>query len=196
MHQDSSQPAAPADHPVRIATSLTERDRVYRFRYGNFAIEHGRWPNPQLVARRMIHDLADEQATLFFVEVEGRVVATLRLRIGHLPDELHGPFNTKQFAAAAGSSVALADEIFVSRTFVSRIFRKPSLLELILETASARCEENGILLLFCHARPEAVPAFRAAGFEEVGAPFEHPDLGSRVPLVRFLGAETHPGRAP
>ncbi len=183
MRQDSSQPAAPADHAVRIAASLVERDRVYRFRYESFATEHGRWPNSQLVARRMIHDLADEQATLFFVEAEGRVVATLRLRVGRLPDELHGPFNAKRFDAVAGGSMALADEIFVSR-----IFRKASLLESMLETAAARCEGSGGLLLFCHARPDAVAAFLAAGFQEVAALFEHPGFGSRIPLVRYLGA--------
>lgn len=186
MRKDSSQPAALADQAVRIAASPTERDRIYRFRYESFANEHGRWPNPQLVERRMIRDLADEQATLFFVEVDGRVVATLRLRVGRLPGELHGPFDARRYDAIAAGSIALADEIVVFR-----IFRKALLLESMLEAASAMCVANGVLLLFCHARPDAVPAFRAAGFQEVAAPFEHPDLGARMPLVRFLGTEMH-----
>ena len=172
---------------VRLAVSSAERDRVYRFRYESFATEYGRWPSPRLVGRRMICDEADEKATLFCVEADGRVVATLRLRIGRLPDELLGPFDASRFAVAAGSSMALADEILVSR-----IFRKASLLEWLLTAAARRCEESGVLLLFCHARPDAVPAFRDAGFQEFAVPFEHPDFGPRVPLVRFLRAEGPP----
>ena len=181
MHRDSSRPSVPADYAVRLAVTAIERDRVYRFRYESFATEYGRWPNPGLGARRMIHHEVDDQASVFFVEVEGRVVATLRLRFGHLPEDLQVPFDAKRFAGSTPSSVALADEILVSR-----IYRKASLLESMLAAASARCEESGALLLFCHARPDAVPAFKAAGFQEVGVAFEHQDLGSRVPLVRFL----------
>ena len=184
MQRDPSQPAARADYAVRLAVSPAERDRVYRFRYEGFATEYGRWPNPGLGARRMIRGEADERATVFFVEVEGRVVATLRLRFGHLPPELQEGFDAKRFAGSAGGSMALADEILVSR-----IYRKASLLESMLAAASARCEENRALLLFCHARPDAVPAVRAAGFQEAGIPFEHPEFGPRVPLVRFLSPD-------
>jgi hypothetical protein len=132
----------------------------------------------------MIRDEADGKASLFFVEEEGRVVAALRLRIGHLPDDLHGPFDANRFASAAGRSMALADEVVVSR-----IYRKASLEIAMLGAASARCEEAGVLLLFSHSRPDAVPVFRSAGFQEVGIVFEHPDFGTRVPLVRFLGTD-------
>jgi hypothetical protein len=184
---ESSRAAASSDHVVRLAVSPAERDRVYRFRYESFATEYGRWPSPGVASRRMIRDGADDSATLFCVEADGRAVATLRLRVGRLPEELQGHFDARRFALASGSTMALADEILVSR-----IFRKASLLEWLLAAASAACEESGVLLLFCHARPDAVPAFRHAGFQEVAVPFEHPEFGPRVPLVRFLGTEGTP----
>jgi hypothetical protein len=187
VQQESSRSAASPDHVVRLAASPAERDRVYRFRYESFAAEYGRWPGPRLAARRMIRDEADEKAALFCVEADGRVVATLRLRVGPLPVGLLGPFDANRFADSSGSATALADEILVSR-----IFRKASLLESLLAAAEEACLANGALLLFCHARPEAVPAYRAAGYREAAVPFEHPDFGPRVPLVRFLGPEGLP----
>ena len=157
MQQHSVEPAAPADFAVRIAAFPAERDRVYRFRYESFATEHGRWPNSGLVARRIIRDDADDKVTLCYAEADGRIVATLRLRVGRLPDELRGPFDTDRFALASGPTMALADEILVSR-----IFRKASLLEWLIAAASGRCEESGRLLLFCHARP-ARPLSRGPG---------------------------------
>ena len=180
MLHESGRPAEPGDHAVRLAESAGERDRVFRFRYESFAAEYGRWPAPGLVARKMIRDEADERASLLFVEVGGRVAGTLRLRLGRLPDELRGPFGLP----AAEASLALADEIVVSR-----IFRKASTLESMLEAAAVRSGDAGARRLFCHARADAVPVYRSSGFQEAAVPFVHPDYGSRVPLVRFIGPE-------
>jgi hypothetical protein len=183
VRQDSSQPAASAGYEVRIAVSPAERENIFRFRYESFAGEYGRWPDPGLVVRRTIRSEEDDRATLFYVDVEGRVVATIRLRVGHLPEELKVPFEVKRFSAAAGSSMALVDEIFVMR-----IFRNAFLLESVLEAISAWCQANGVLLLFCHTRPDVVPVYRAARFQEIGVLFEHQNYGPRMPLVRFIGS--------
>lgn len=54
----------------------------------------------------------------------------------------------------------------------------------ILDALLAHAEAQGDGPVWCHARPAAASLYERAGFERVGEPYDHEDLGPHLLLVR------------
>ena len=174
------QPRSPA-WDVRIAESREERDRVFRFRYDSHIAEYGRWPTTGSRERKILREVADEGATLLYVEWERRMAAALRLQFGPIPPDLRAGLQASRFRKLS-RELAVADQIGVARAL-----RRTTLLAHLVHRAEVLAHVGGAVLLFCHARDDQAHFFTALGFQLYAPAFSLVEQGMRYPLVKAVG---------
>ena len=166
---------------VRIAQTREERDRVFRFRYDSHIAEYGRWPTLGSRDRKILREVADEGATLLYVEWERRIVAALRLQLGPIPPDLRAGLQASRFRKVS-RDLAVADQIGVARAL-----RRTTVLAHLLHRAEVLAHVGGAVLLFCHVREEQTHFFSSLGFQGYAPPFVLVEQGIRCPLVKAVG---------
>jgi GNAT superfamily N-acetyltransferase len=173
-----------ADWNVRIAQTRGERERIFRFRFDNHLSEVGRWPIAAQASTRTLREVEDEIAVLFFAETDGKVVGSVRLRIGPIPHDLRMDLAAGRFTGFQLHELALVDHVAVAKAF-----RRAGLLEALVRAAADHCRYNSVQFLFSHTREDFALRLKAMGFCAHALMFNHPELGPRVPLVWPIGGE-------
>jgi hypothetical protein len=170
-----------ASWDVRIAESRADRDRVFRFRYESHIAEYGRWPTSGMRDRKILREVADEGATLLFVEWERRIAATLRLQIGPIAPDLRAGLQASRFRKMAPNELAVADQIVIARAL-----RRTTLLGDLLRAAEDESRCRGAAILLCHARDDQAHFYTGLGFRFYAPGFPILEQGTRYPLVKAV----------
>ena len=179
-----SQTGGTAVGSVRIAQTRGERERIFRFRFDNHLSEYGRWPNAVTASGRALREVEDEIAVLFFADSEEKVVGSARLRIGPIPDGLRSELLAARFSGFQLHELAMVDQLAVARAF-----RRAGVLEALVRAAGDYCRYNAVKFLFSHVQEDLVCRLESLGFIAHAPIFDHPELGSRRPLVWPIGGE-------
>ncbi len=168
---------------IRIAVTREERDRVFRFRYDSHIAEYGRWPTGGSRERKILREVADEGATLLWVEWERRIAAALRLQFGPIPPDLRVGLQASRFRPLS-RELAVADQINVARAL-----RRTTLFAHLIHRTEIVAKIGGAALLLCHAGEDQAHFFTALGFQFYAPAFPLVELGMRYPLVKAVGGQ-------
>ncbi|MBK8091502.1 MAG: GNAT family N-acetyltransferase [Verrucomicrobiaceae bacterium] len=147
---------------IRIATSLEEKQAIYELRYACYVEELGWHYQHADTARHHLRDAADDHATLYYAECDGKVIATCRLHFGDIMiDEVtRERFGLHRFIDHCPPSACA----FIFRLVVAPEHRGSTVMIRLL----TRCYEDGwrhgIRFSFCWCRPRLVEIYERLGF--------------------------------
>ena len=166
---------------IRRAENPGEREAIYRLRYAVYVEEMGKAPGYADPERRALYDDLDDWAHLYYAEVDGEVVATLRLNLGAdrpLPPDLSQHYRLDDFA-----DFQPADFSFSSRLMVARNWRASTVLGALLGRAYEDVRDRGVRFDFCNCVPSLVELYEQLGYRRFAPGFMDEDTGYHVPCV-------------
>jgi len=181
---------APGAVRIALADSPEERQRVYKFRYQVYVEEMGK-QNISCAdhAAGILSDDLDESSALFYVESDGRLVATMRLTMAadsDIPDVYRDIYALDEFGGFPAAA-----QSFSSRLMIARDMRGSITLHRLLATAYEHGLTGGALFNFCHCSPSLVGLYEHLGYRRYKDNFIDPDVGYRVPMALVVRDEEH-----
>ncbi|MFM7427657.1 MAG: cyclic nucleotide-binding domain-containing protein [Elainella sp.] len=170
---------------IIVATTESERQAIYRFRYQVYVEEMQKQPRSADHLARTLTDALDETATLLYMTQGDQIIAALRRsRLDHcrLPDGLEQTLALAQFADAFPRS-----RLSLSSRFVVAAEWRNSLAPGSLILATYRmAREQGIQFDFLHAAPWLLPFYKSLGYRCYAPHFLESDVGLQIPQVLLL----------
>ena len=168
---------------VRIARSAADYRAAYALRYRVYVEE---LQFPQAYAdhrRRIVTDPFDTTAKLLIATADDVVIGTVRTNFGKDCDlgsfaDLH---RMRELGSAFPSKVSLTTKLIVDPRF------RDGRVYLELGHALFRIgRSHGIAVDFIDCQPKLIPLYRRFGYAQTSEqPFEHPELGPRMPMRLF-----------
>jgi CRP-like cAMP-binding protein/predicted GNAT family N-acyltransferase len=178
------------DIQVRDATTVEEREAIYRLRYEVYVEELGEFRDVADHARRMLRDPGDETARHLYAKVFDQVVGALRYHLGQ-----DGPFSPEEEAiydlprfrsVASDRQMATLSRFNAIKDFRSTLVPFELLLRSIPFTPDKEIE-----LLFCDCQPHLLNLYTRLGFRSYTRIYNDPVASILVPLVLFRGDVEH-----
>lgn len=170
---------------VIIATTESERQAIYRFRYQVYVEEMQKQPKAANHQARTLTDELDATATLLYMVQGDQIMATLRrnrLDRCQLPDPLEQIFALEQFSAAfPRSTLSLSSRFVVAPDWRNSLAPGSLILE-----AYRMAREQGIQFDFLHAAPWLLPFYKSLGYRCYAPHFLESDVGLQIPQVLLL----------
>ncbi|MCP5141147.1 MAG: GNAT family N-acetyltransferase [Chromatiales bacterium] len=183
MTDSDPQPAVTATvrPDIRIAVSDAEKERIYRFRYAVYVEEMGKKPGYADHAGKRLYDPLDDDATLLYADVDGELVATVRLNLAG-DDGFDAYWNTiyhvDRWAAFPPRCLSMT-----SRLMVAPAWRGSTVLAALLAHIFRWARERGVRFDFCNCSPSLVEFYEQLGYRRYADGFMDEDAGYHVPLV-------------
>jgi predicted GNAT family N-acyltransferase len=175
---------------VLVATTPEERHAIYRFRYDVYVEEMGKNPRYANHTDRVLKDDLDETATLLYLKIDDRIVATVRrnaLPISSLSVTLRKALAIDRFTAEFSE----AQLCFDSRFMIAPEWRNSFAAGLIVAEVYRLGREQGVQFDFSHASPWLVPFYENLGFRRYTSNFLDEDAGLQIPMVMLLEDVDH-----
>lgn len=171
---------------VKIAETEAEKQRIYAFRYNVYVDE---LQKNQLSAadhrNKILHDKLDETGLLFYAEVNGEIVATLRANIGS--SDMFSEYHLNNYALEPFIDKFKPSNLsFTSRLMVARHKRGSSVLARLLGHSYRYGLEHGVRLDFCHCQPSLLPLYKHLGYRRYTDNFVDQETGYRIPMVLVM----------
>jgi CRP-like cAMP-binding protein/GNAT superfamily N-acetyltransferase len=170
---------------IREATDEETRQRIFRFRYGIHVLELGKDGPGVDHGQRTVRDEADDDATLFYAEEEGRIVGTGRQNLGR-----RGPFPEIYFdwydLGPALSAFGLDRVSVTSRLMVDPAYRGRTLASLLVMRLYEHACRNGADIDFCLSEPGLLRLYYRLGYRQYRTAVRPMGPGIRVPLVHCV----------
>jgi GNAT superfamily N-acetyltransferase len=176
---------------ARAATTLEEREAIYRFRWSVYVEELGRKLGVGDPDRRWVHDAEDDRpyTTLLYTGSLEEMTGTMRVRHwapGEVPPADRRTFSMQLFGGLDELSVCELGRFMIKPDARNRLVFV-SLCREAYEVAAAR----GLDLAFANCVPRLVALYVKLGFHPYpGSPISTPD-GVEVPLVMVPSDEEH-----
>jgi len=174
---------------INIAQTDDERSAIFKFRYQVYIEEMGKPYSHADHKRKQLSDPLDENATLLYSTVAGKIVGTLRINWGNDIEAINaftqpcGLFNFRSFPASSWS--------FCSRLMVHKAYRYSSLALALSLKAYQTGRERDIQFNFVHCVPKLVGLFERMGFRQYKQRFKDAEIGVQVPLVLVVEDINH-----
>lgn len=175
---------------VLVARTPEERHAIYQFRYRVYVEEMGKNPRYANHTERILKDELDDTATLFYLLIDGNVVATTRrnlLQTSSLPTSLRNALAIDRFAAQFPEDSLCFD----SRFMIAPEWRNSFAAGLIVAEVYKVGREQGLQFDFSHASPWLVPFYENLGFCRYTQNFLDEDAGLQVPMVMLFEDAEH-----
>jgi hypothetical protein len=171
---------------IHLAETEEEKNAIYRFRYGIYVAEMGRFGEAADHDRKMLVEAADETARIFYAAIDGEVVATSRFSWGG-----DAPFTERQIdifmlepflAELAPDTMAIGERGMVKPELRgSEIFRK------LGERTSEFMSENRVQLIFGLCEPHLLSLYVSQGSRTFSSKnVNSPDAGYFIPIVSVI----------
>lgn len=175
------------DFSVRLATSVGERNAIYRLRYDLYVSRQNLFEDVADHDRRFLVDDGDATSRLFYAAVDGEVVGTIRINWGaehEFSKEMRETFALEHFQ----SVVPLEDMLVFSRFVVSPEHRGGLVPYQLMLACAEFSVTQGAELAFCDCEPHLVGLYQRLGFRPYRPLYDHPTSGLLVPLL-MIGAD-------
>lgn len=175
---------------IREANDDETRERVYRFRYAVHVVELGKDGPGVDHEREILRDEADDGATIFYAEEEGRIVGTARVnagRDGPIPPLLREWFDTEPLERAVGRERLT----ITGRLMVDPAFRGRTLASLLVMRLYDFGLQIGTDFNFCLTEPGLLRLYYRLGYRQYRSPIRPTGPGMRLPLVLCLRDQRH-----
>lgn len=171
---------------IKLAETEEEKQRIYAFRYSIYVDELQKNQLSSADHRnKIVRDKLDEHGLLFYAEVNGEIVATLRANIAS--NEIITDYLLENYALAPFlEKFDLSSISFTSRLMVSRHKRGSSVLAQLLGHSYRYGLEHGLRLDFCHCQPSLLPLYKHLGYKRYTDNFVDQETGYRIPMVLVI----------
>ncbi|HEY9630485.1 MAG TPA: GNAT family N-acyltransferase [Coleofasciculaceae cyanobacterium] len=170
---------------IQIANTESVLKDVYQFRYSVYVEEMGKPYVNANHAEGMLCDDLDKHSTILYGEVDGNIVATLRISWGSNAETMSAfteTFSLTDFSEFPNSSFS-----FLSRFMIAPAWRRTSLTGTILRRSYHIMREAGYRFTFFHGARSVVPLFRHFGARAYKENFLDAESGlKQFPLVVVL----------
>ena len=184
-----SYPSPAAVPQVRIATTETKKEEIYRLRYKVY-IEEMRGQNRHTEAdnqKQQLRDHWDDRAYHFYVEQDGVVVACARLNLRRDgPFECEEQFDTERFKPAFPRHVCM-----ISRLALHPDLRGSYVLKQLTCSLYGFMLEEEMRFNFIDCHPQLLPLYSRLGFRVYRAGFNHDKYTYVIPMVLDLDDIDH-----
>lgn len=177
---------------VSVATTASEEEAVYRFRYRVLKDELGK---PMPAADHENKRLADPEdyqdgAALFYTGTTHEITGTVRSRVwrpGRVPDEVVSQYSLERFPDHGEWTIVEYGRLVITGAARDRTVL-PSLMRFLFER-HAREDKADLILQRCP--PALVRHYRAMGARPFGGRIIEDPIGPCVPLAMFPGDHRH-----
>jgi hypothetical protein len=176
---------------VRVATTVDEREAIYRARYDVYINEMGRTLSEVDYTGRMIHEPEDDDlaTTLLFTVSGGDVTGTVRVRTwrpGCVPSSEWARFSMGVFPGLERCGVAELDRLLIRRNQRGGVILV-ALMSYAYESLAARAVDAA----FAYCAPGLLRYYRSMGMRPYNAALVNLPDGVRIPLVMFIADYHH-----
>lgn len=171
----------PGKPEIRIAGSEAEKERIYRFRYAVYVDEMGKQPGYADHVAKRLYDPLDDDATLLYADVDGELVATVRLNRADddgFDDYWNAIYRIEHWAGFPRQSLSMT-----SRLMVAPAWRGSTVLAAMLGTIFRYARKQGVRFDFCNCAPSLVEFYEQLGYRRYADGFMDEDAGYHVPMV-------------
>lgn len=173
-------PARAAAVRVHVAHSAHERAAAFRLRYRVYVQELGYRQLHADHVRRWVEEPLDATAELFVAYADNELIGTVRSNMGDAHDfgGVASRYGMAQLGALYPQRVALTAKLIIDPRYRNgRVFHE--LAHAVFRLGVLR----GMAADFIDCEQRLVPMYRRLGYRPVGdQPFEHPELGPRMPM--------------
>ncbi len=175
---------------IRRVTDEDTRAAAFRFRYEVHVGELGKDGHGVDHVHRVLHDEADEEATLFVAEDEGKIVGTARVNAGR-EGQLPAPYHEWMELGPAVEAVGAERISVTSRLMVDPAYRGRTLASLLVMHLYQHGVQKGLDLDFCIAEPGLLRSYYRLGYRTYRPAIRPAGPGMRVPLALTLRDRQH-----
>ena len=166
---------------VGYTTDKLKKEKIYRFRYQVYIEEMGKSFKDADRKKRWLRDELDDTAVLFYVEVNGEIIASSRMNHGKItqfPEKWKKLYQMEKFSAYSDEMISLS-----SRLMISSEWRGSLALAKMLSEIYQYARKEGIKFDFCNCYPFLLEFYEHLGYRRYTEGFVDEDTGYHVPLV-------------
>jgi len=171
---------------AHLASSDEEKEAVYRFRYGIYVEEMGRYSGIADHAKRCFSEPEDETALIFYAAVDGEVVATSRFNWGGdapFTDRLVDHYRLAPFLDEIPPEAMAVGE----RGMVRPDLRGSSIFWELGERSQSFISEKRVQLIFSACEPHLLSRYISQGSRTFAAKnINSPESGYLIPIVNVV----------
>ncbi len=175
---------------IREAFDAETLERIFRFRYAVHVEELGKGGDAIDHARRMMREPADDHATHFYAEEDGRMVGCARVNAGR-EAPLPGPYRAWLDMAPLEATLGEQRMTLTSRLMVDPSYRGRTLASLLVLRLYAHGLEIGTDADFIYCEPNLLRLYYRLGYRPYRAAIRPDGTALRVPLVLCLRDSAH-----
>jgi len=174
---------------VGRTTTQAKKEEIYHFRYQVYVEELGKTIGCADDTKKWLTDELDETAILFFVEVEGKIIATSRMNHGAMTtfsDYWRKIYRLDEFEEYSKEHISLSSRIMVAKEWRGSLALGSLLFEIF-----SYARKLGIKFDFCNCSPSLVEFYEHLGYRRYVDGFMNEDMGYLIPLVLLTQDATH-----
>lgn len=176
---------------IRFADSEAEREAIYHLRYRIYVEELGAVSFPGVDhERRWLGEGGMCNSRLLYAEVDGNVVATLRLQLGADNALSEDDAVSYEFARFAGY-IDPGQIGVISRFMALPEHRGGPLSQRMLIAMYEFCVAQEVVICFLDCRPHLLNLYQRLGFRCYGRPYSEPGYGLLIPMALLLDDRDH-----
>lgn len=172
-------------YPVHIAETESDREAIYSFRYGIYFDQMKKHHVSADHQKRMLYDEGDAWATLYYVKVNDKIVATVRGMLG-----CDGPFIQREFQyynIGLFETLFKHEEIAIATRFIIDMqYRKTKMTEEVMVAIYLRGLPRGIKLCLTTCDDFLLQLYQRYGFRTYGNPVQVSKNVKRHRIVLFV----------
>ncbi|MEM7127829.1 MAG: GNAT family N-acyltransferase [Chloroflexota bacterium] len=168
---------------IRTATTPTELQEVYRFRYRVYVEEMGRAGYYADHQRKMLTDPLDETGVILAAWDEGRIVGTIR---GNSAAQSDLGYNVALCQMKQAGHFYPRHTSLTTKLMIDKAYRQ-STLPIRMVIANYRLgRKNGVEFNFHSCPEQTIPLYNRLGFRQLQADAENPEYGSTTTMILCL----------
>ncbi len=166
---------------VGFTTDVKRKEQIYRFRYEVYIEELGKSFEEADDEKRWLKDDLDETAILFYVESEGKIIASSRMNHGKttcFSEKWKKLYRLDKFSNYDMENISLSSRIMVANEWRGSLALGSMLSEIYLYA-----RREGVKFDFCNCSPFLLEFYEHLGYRRYIEGFVDEDTGYHLPLV-------------
>jgi predicted GNAT family N-acyltransferase len=174
---------------VKLAKSDEEKMKIFCLRYEIYIEEMGKKNQNANHTQKTIIDPLDDWGNLLYIEIEGQVIATIRINLcsqGQFPKEFMDIYKVEYFLRDTSIKYS-----FSSRLMVHKNWRNSKVTASILNSSYSFFREHQVRFNFLNSCTSLLQLYHNLGCRKYTDDFIDSDVGLRTPLVLLTEDAEH-----
>ena len=170
-----------------FAVTQKEREAIYRLRYEVYVEEMHIFGDVADHKKRMLYGPNDANSRLLYAQMDGKIIASLRLNLGKdapFSKELETTYNLNQLRTAVDDTQLLV----LTRFMVRAKYRGSSIAHHMICRVAELCVQEHIEISVCDCQPHLIRYYQRIGFRSYACEvYNDPEFGIMIPLAFVNG---------